>query len=201
MRHSDAYTDQEPLRSPAFSIHSGIESISELFKCTLVEMGLAYSVDASTILVIDAPQGWAIRRLLDHDYRPYYTVVVTVNDCPEYIEDLWDLEPTILLVGDNLLPELSRAITRVSTGERYRILPACSSSLTPSERVLLRLIAHGWSNEQIARARKVAVKTIRNSTSELFRKLQLADRVAASLYYWGCRDCVDPPDIANTTSI
>ena len=51
--------------------------------------------------------------------------------------------------------------------------------LTPRERQALELIARGWGNPAIADSLGVSPKTIRNLVSNIFSKLQVADRAAA----------------------
>lgn len=51
--------------------------------------------------------------------------------------------------------------------------------LTPRERQALDLIARGWGNPAIAQRLDVSPKTVRNLVSNIFTKLQVADRAAA----------------------
>jgi DNA-binding NarL/FixJ family response regulator len=53
--------------------------------------------------------------------------------------------------------------------------------LTNREREVLDLIARGQSNAEIARALTISVKTVRNHVSNIFSKLQVADRAQAAL--------------------
>jgi DNA-binding NarL/FixJ family response regulator len=51
--------------------------------------------------------------------------------------------------------------------------------LTDREREILTLIARGESNADIAQALTISVKTVRNHVSNIFSKLQVADRAQA----------------------
>jgi len=51
--------------------------------------------------------------------------------------------------------------------------------LTPRENEALELIARGWGNPAIAQRMSVSPKTIRNLVSNIFSKLQVADRAEA----------------------
>jgi DNA-binding NarL/FixJ family response regulator len=51
--------------------------------------------------------------------------------------------------------------------------------LTPREGQALELIARGWGNPAIAQRMEVSAKTVRNLVSNIFSKLQVADRAAA----------------------
>ncbi len=56
------------------------------------------------------------------------------------------------------------------------------SELTERESAILRLLAQGASNQEIAEALDVSEKTIRNRLSEIFSKLRLNNRTQAALY-------------------
>lgn len=60
--------------------------------------------------------------------------------------------------------------------------PATSQSLTDREMEVLRLIARGRSNKEIALDLGVAEKTVKTHVSNILGKLQLADRTQAALY-------------------
>ena len=55
------------------------------------------------------------------------------------------------------------------------------ADLTDREREILGLIARGESNAAIAEALSISVKTVRNHVSNIFNKLQVADRAQAAL--------------------
>lgn len=56
------------------------------------------------------------------------------------------------------------------------------SGLTEREADILRLVAKGASNQEIAHALDVSEKTVRNRLSEIFSKLRLNNRTEAALY-------------------
>ena len=56
------------------------------------------------------------------------------------------------------------------------------SGLTEREADILRLVAKGASNQEIAQALDVSEKTVRNRLSEIFSKLRLNNRTEAALY-------------------
>ncbi|MEO5918551.1 MAG: response regulator transcription factor [Candidatus Limnocylindrales bacterium] len=92
--------------------------------------------------------------------------------------------------------ELVRAIRAVSQGEAifgaaiarrlvayFAALPAVDATvfpeLTDREREILDMVARGLSNTEITQRLGVAPKTIRNHVSNIFSKLQVADRAQA----------------------
>ncbi len=92
--------------------------------------------------------------------------------------------------------EITRAILAVGSGEAifspaiaermmqfFSARPALPASLFPelteSERNVLALMARGVNNEEIARQLSFSPKTVRNYVSNIFSKLQVADRAQA----------------------
>ena len=103
-----------------------------------------------------------------------------------------------LLKGANQA-ELLRAIRAVGNGEaifgpaiaervmRYFAAPRPAATslvfpeLTEREREILALIARGQGNQEIAERLFLSLKTVRNHVSNIFAKLQVADRAQAVL--------------------
>jgi len=79
------------------------------------------------------------------------------------------LHPTI---ARKLLQELSRPPQRPPTAE----------PLTEREMAVLRLIAHGLSNQEIADQLVISEATVRTHVSNILSKLHLASRTQAALY-------------------
>jgi DNA-binding NarL/FixJ family response regulator len=93
--------------------------------------------------------------------------------------------------------EIGRAIKAVSNGEAIfrpaiahrqmqyfaavnsQARPPAFLQLTKREREILELIAHGHSNADIATRLYLSSKTVRNHVSNIFNKLQVADRAQA----------------------
>jgi DNA-binding NarL/FixJ family response regulator len=111
-------------------------------------------------------------------------VVVTFSSCPEYLQDLWDLQPDILIVDTKHGYDLSAAVIGAAKGEQYRLVPPGKTSLTSNERIVLRYVARGWSNKQIAEMLHIHEKTIINTLTAMYRKLGVKSRAEAILYYW-----------------
>jgi DNA-binding NarL/FixJ family response regulator len=57
--------------------------------------------------------------------------------------------------------------------------PAPFPGLTQRERTILALLAEGRSNQAIASELMLSLKTVRNHVSNVFTKLQVADRAQA----------------------
>jgi RNA polymerase sigma factor (sigma-70 family) len=79
-----------------------------------------------------------------------------------------------------LLEELYTAVD-VSSRE-YSLLQSELQRLTSRERQILRLLAQGESNKEIASALNISVSTIKAHLTKIFRKLGQPDRVRLALY-------------------
>ncbi|GAB3882664.1 response regulator [Microbispora bryophytorum] len=78
-----------------------------------------------------------------------------------------------------LAPEAAEAML-VGPADRER--DAAGSALTDREREVLRLLAAGRSNREIARELMVAEKTVKTHVSNVLMKLAVQDRTQAALY-------------------
>jgi NarL family two-component system response regulator LiaR len=78
-----------------------------------------------------------------------------------------------------LHPEVARRLMQQVTTPRK---PDASAQLTEREREVLRLLADGRSNKEIARALVVSERTVKGHVSNILGKLGLQDRTQAALY-------------------
>ena len=76
-------------------------------------------------------------------------------------------------------PSIAARMMSFFAASRRTIPDEAFSDLTDREREILSLMAHGDSNAEIARALTISVKTVRNHVSNIFNKLQVADRAQA----------------------
>lgn len=74
------------------------------------------------------------------------------------------------------LPEVARG-NATASGTAAHVLP----ELTEREHEVLRLLAQGRSNTEIAAELVLSLKTVRNHVSNIFTKLHVTDRVQAAL--------------------
>jgi DNA-binding NarL/FixJ family response regulator len=96
---------------------------------------------------------------------------------------------------------LSGAVTRQLLDQVARRLPAAAvsrdgaelDSLTEREREVLRMLANGLSNAEIASALVVSEATVKSHVSHLLGKLGLRDRVQAVIYAYETR-LISPAD-------
>lgn len=78
-----------------------------------------------------------------------------------------------------LHPEVARRLMQQVTAPRK---PEAAAGLTEREREVLRLVAQGRSNKEIARELVVSERTVKGHVSNILGKLGLQDRTQAALY-------------------
>jgi DNA-binding NarL/FixJ family response regulator len=84
-------------------------------------------------------------------------------------------------VADEVIQTFSEAFTAIEVGHDA-IAPA---GLSQRELEVLRLVARGHSNKEIARELTLSVRTVQNHLANIFRKLEINDRISAALYAIG----------------
>jgi DNA-binding NarL/FixJ family response regulator len=75
-------------------------------------------------------------------------------------------------------PAVARRLTNFFARPRP-VMPEAFPELTDREREVLELIAQGYDNARIAQQLVISPKTVRNHVSNIFAKLQVADRAEA----------------------
>ena len=156
----------------------------------VVELCLANSVD---VVLIDLEHSRAnsidIVRLLASECPATRTLVLTSN--PD-----WRVRPAMLAGAAGVLlkdtsPEATRAaVVSVHLGDQILCSEAArwvlgedpSAHLTQRESDVLRIMAQGANNAEIARQLELGQKTVRNYVSRLYRKLDLNNRAQLATY-------------------
>ncbi|SEC71644.1 two component transcriptional regulator, LuxR family [Streptomyces sp. 2131.1] len=133
--------------------------------------------------------------------RPAKVLVVTTFNLDEYVYEALRAGASGFLLKDAPPAQLLHGIRTVHAGQalidpevtrrlvgRYaaRIRPTGDTSsdlpLTPRELEVLRLIADGFSNSEIAAALLISQETVKTFVSRILAKLGLRDRVQAVVY-------------------
>ena len=78
-------------------------------------------------------------------------------------------------------PAIAKRLTNYFATPRPSSVAQAFPELTEREREILNLIAQGHANQDIANRLVLSPKTVRNHTSNIFSKLQVADRVQAMM--------------------
>jgi NarL family two-component system response regulator LiaR len=144
-------------------------------------------------LVMPGGDGIAtIRRL--HTALPESAVLVLTS----YLDDVHvfaalEAGAAGYLLKDVQPDELVRAIRQVRQGEpalhpkvaarlvQHTAQPSTFADFTPRERDVLRLLAEGFANKEIARRLSLSEKTVKTHVSNILQKLGVADRTQAAL--------------------
>ena len=139
-----------------------------------------------------------LRHLARVDHRPAVLVLTTFDDDEEVLAALREgaqgyllkdvtlqalLEAIRVLAGggQHIQPAVSAALLhRLASGPPARE-PAQHEALTDREIDVLRLMAAGWSNREIATGLHLAEGTVKNHVSSILLKLGVRDRTRAVL--------------------
>jgi NarL family two-component system response regulator LiaR len=128
-------------------------------------------------------------------------VVLTSYHEDEHIFPALEAGATSYILKDIDMEELAEAIRRSARGEvtlhprvAARILQELHGTkgdetnpfteLTKREMEVLKLIANGLSNAEIAEQLVISDHTVKGHVSNIFRKLHIADRTQAAVYAW-----------------
>jgi RNA polymerase sigma factor (sigma-70 family) len=141
----------------------------------------------------------ATRRILATDGEGPRVLMLTTFDLDEYVYAaltagasgflLKDVTPEqltgavrLVRAGDALLaPSITRRLVErfAGRGEQASAVHRDLAALTPREREVLKLLAHGMSNAELAAALQLSEATVKTHVARILGKLQLRDRVQA----------------------
>jgi DNA-binding NarL/FixJ family response regulator len=126
-------------------------------------------------------------------------IMLTTFDLDEYVYDALRAGASGFLVKHSSPDDLAAAVRIVAAGDALLapsitrrlvedfakvqpVLPATAGGLTPRETDVLRLIARGQSNREIAATLVLAEQTVKTHVSRILTKLDLRDRAQAVVY-------------------
>ena len=125
-------------------------------------------------------------------------LILTVHNEVEYLLKAVDIGVDGYLLKDSESSELKKAISAVLDGESYiqsTLVPALNSrlvardvdkekieSLTKRELEVLIQVANGMFNKEIALALSISERTVKNHISNIFKKIEVADRTQAAVF-------------------
>lgn len=125
-------------------------------------------------------------------------LVLTVHNEIEYLIKVLDMGVEGYILKDSGVRELIRAIRSVYQGERFiqpSLIPLLNSrliakdldreklnELSNREVEVLKLVAKGFSNKDIAADLSISERTVKNHLSSVFRKIDCYDRTQAAVF-------------------
>lgn len=142
----------------------------------------------------------ALRRLKDIGINSKI-IMLTIHDAREYLYETIRIGANGYVLKDADSDTLIKAIRDVKEGKSY-IQPCLSEllvkelnsrgekskesslieSLTKREYEVLTLIAEGMNNREIAEKLFISEKTVKNHVSNIFKKIDVSDRVQAAIF-------------------
>lgn len=100
-------------------------------------------------------------------------------DKAEVLKTIWAVADGEALFGAAIAARLTAFFQHSRRAAHHHELAAPFPDLTEREREVLELIAQGENNHEIAHRLHVSAKTVSNHISNIFNKLQVADRAQA----------------------
>ena len=131
--------------------------------------------------------------------EPPPVIMLTTFDLDEYVYDALRAGASGFLLKHSSPDELAAAVRVVAAGDALLapsitrrlvedfarlqpVLPTTAVDLTPRETDVLRLVARGQSNREIAATLVLAEQTVNTHVSRILTKLDLRDRAQAVVY-------------------
>ncbi len=143
--------------------------------------------------------GLEVTREITETFPDVKVVILTMHDNEEYLVQALKSGAKGYVLKEAAATDLAEAIRAVVRGDAYlypavarklvddyvnrvRTIKTASESLTPREREVLKLVAEGHTNREIADYLGISVKTVENHRANLMRKLDLHDRTELARY-------------------
>jgi DNA-binding NarL/FixJ family response regulator len=152
------------------------------------------------LLDINMPKmnGLEVLKTLKERRNKVKVLVLTVHNEVEYLMKAVDIGINGYVLKDSESSELKKAIFSIDAGETYiqsSLIPALNAKrieknedeekiadLTKRELEVLKLLAIGMYNKEIAEKLNISERTVKNHVSNIFKKLEVTDRTQAAVF-------------------
>ena len=152
------------------------------------------------LLDINMPRknGLEVLQSLKSSRSKVKVLALTVHNEVEYLMKAVDIGVDGYILKDSESAELKKAIFAIVDGENYiqpSLIPALNSkmieknldegkidSLTKRELEVLKLLAVGMYNKEVAENLHISERTVKNHVSNIFKKLEVTDRTQAAVF-------------------
>lgn len=152
------------------------------------------------LLDINMPKmnGLEVLKKIKEDKIKVKVLVLTVHNETEYLMKAVEIGINGYVLKDSESAELKKAIFTIADGETYiqpSLIPALNSKmieknedelkielLTKRELEVLKEVAIGKFNRDIAKEMKISERTVKNHISSIFKKLDVTDRTQAAVF-------------------
>lgn len=152
------------------------------------------------LLDINMPRknGLEVLQTLKSSKSKVKVLVLTVHNEVEYLMKAVDIGVDGYILKDSESAELKKAIFSILEGENYiqpSLIPSLNSkmieknrdegkieSLTKRELEVLKLLAVGMYNKEVAEKLNISERTVKNHVSNIFKKIEVTDRTQAAVF-------------------
>lgn len=152
------------------------------------------------LLDINMPNldGLQVLTIMKQQHMVNKVIILTIHNEIDYLVKAMDMGCDGYVLKDSDSATLKKAIFTVYGGETYiepQLTPLLNSSLaerdvmkdkldylTKRELEVLKLIANGLFNKEIAAILGISERTVKNHVSNIFRKISVSDRTQAAVF-------------------
>ena len=152
------------------------------------------------LLDINMPNldGLQVLSIMKQQKIPNKVIVLTIHNEIDYLIKALDFDCDGYVLKDSDSATLKKAILSVNSGETYiessltpllnaslverEVMKDKVSELTKREVEVLKLIANGLFNKEIASTLNISERTVKNHISNIFKKISVADRTQAAVF-------------------
>lgn len=154
-----------------------------------VELYRTHQPDVA-LLDLRMPQmsGVEALRTIRSEFPEARIIVLTTYDTDEDIYQGLKAGAKAYLLKDARVPDLLHAIRTVHAGQKYiatevgvRLAESMENPLSDREREVVRCLAKGMSNQEIAKALSIAEGTVKFHINNILSKFQVSDRTQAAI--------------------